>query len=173
MKDFVAGATNGTDYANAAINYHLDDTVANIANVAGSILQNSGNGYDLTDSVANIAADTTSTVAKAAENGVTATVSGDISVSYTAAAFENMKDIDSYDTTELAFDKVANITIDASAQTKDVTIKLSDIKSGDPITLSATGGTGNYFLQGDDTANTLVGMTTILRLRLPCFPPLM
>ena len=93
MKDFVAGATNGTDYANAAINYHLDDTVANIANVAGSILQNSGNGYDLTDSVANIAADTTSTVAKAAENGVTATVSGDISVSYTAAAFENMKDI--------------------------------------------------------------------------------
>ena len=94
-------------------------------------------------------------------------------MSYTAAAFENMKDIDSYDTTELAFDKVANITIDASAQTKDVTIKLSDIKSGDHITLSATGGTGNYFLQGDDTANTLVGMTTILRLRLPCFPPLM
>ncbi|MFR1479821.1 MAG: hypothetical protein ACLSB9_31110 [Hydrogeniiclostridium mannosilyticum] len=44
----------------------------------------------------------------------------DISVSYTAAAF-SMKDIDSY-TTELAFDKVANITIDASAQTKDVTI---------------------------------------------------
>ncbi|MFR1479820.1 MAG: hypothetical protein ACLSB9_31105 [Hydrogeniiclostridium mannosilyticum] len=34
MKDFVVGATNGTDYANAAINYHLDDTVANIANVA-------------------------------------------------------------------------------------------------------------------------------------------
>ena len=122
MKDFVAGATNGTDYTNAAINYHLDDTVANIANVAGSILQNSGKGYDLTDSVANI--------------------------------------------------KVTNITIDASAQTKDVTIKLSDIKSGDHITLSATGGTGNYFLQGDDTANTLVGMTTILRLRLPCFPPL-
>ena len=145
MKDFVAGATNGTDYTNAAINYHLDDTVANIANVAGSILQNSGNGYDLTDSVANIAADTTSTVAKAAENGVTATVSGDISVSYTAAAFENMKDIDSYDTTELASDKVANITIDASAQTKDVTIKLSDIKSGDHITLSATVGRATIF----------------------------
>lgn len=159
LKDFVAGATNGTDYANATISYHLDDTVANIANVAGSILQNSDNGYDITDSVTNIAADTTSTVAKAAENGVTATVSGDVSVIYTTAAFANMKAIDSYDTTDLASDKVANITIDASAQTKDVTIDLGDIKSGDHITLSATGGTGNDFLKGDDTANTLVGGT--------------
>lgn len=129
---------------------------ANIANVAGSILQNSGNGYDITDSVANIAADTTSTVAKTAENGVITTISGDVSVGYTATAFENMKAIESYDTTDLASDKVANITIDASVQTKDVTIKLSDIKPGDHITLSATVGTGNDFLQGDDTANTLV-----------------
>ena len=156
LKDFVAGATNGTDYANATIAYHLDDTVANIANVAGSILQNSTEGYDITDSVANIAADGTSTIAKAQD--VTATVSGDVSVVYTATAFANMKAIDAYDTTGLASDKVANITIDASAQTKDVTIKLSDIKAVDEnVTLSATGGTGNDFLQGNDSDNTLVG----------------
>ena len=156
LKDFVAGATNGTDYANATIAYHLDDTVANIANVAGSILQNSTEGYDITDSVANIAADGTSTIAKAQD--VTATVSGDVSVVYTATAFANMKAIDAYDTTGLASDKVANITIDASAQTKDVTIKLSDIKAVDEnVTLSATGGTGNDFLQGNDSDSTLVG----------------
>ena len=77
---------------------------------------------------------------------------------YTATAFANMKAIDAYDTTGLASDKVANITIDASAQTKDVTIKLSDIKAVDEnVTLSATGGTGNDFLQGNDSDNTLVG----------------
>lgn len=154
LKDFIAGATNGKDYADATITYRLDDTVANIDNVAGAILQGS-NGYDITDSVANIAAGTKVTLENA--DAVTATVSGDVSVGYSAAAIENLGHIDQYDTAGLASDKVANITIDASAQAKAVTIDLSVLKSSEKVTLSATGGDGNDYLKGDATGNTLVG----------------
>ena len=156
LKDFVAGATNGADYANSTIAYHLNDTVANIANVSGSILQGSASGYDITDSVANIAAGDTVTLQNATE--ASATVSGDVSVVYTANALANMANIDKYDTTGLASGGTANITIDATAQTSDVTIKLNTVTAKDShVTLSATGGAGNDYLLGNDGANTLVG----------------
>lgn len=160
LKDFVAGATNGATYAKAEIAYHLNDSVANLANVAASVLQGSDGDYTVTDAVANIAVGNMVTLKEAGD--VVAKISSDVSLTYATDTLAHLATIYSYDTTGLAKDKTANITVDASAESKDVALDLNAAKGEHLadyglVTLSATGGAGNDYLGGDAHANTLVG----------------
>lgn len=143
LKDFVAGAVNGAEYAKSDISYSLDDTFANISNVAASVLQGSDGGYYITDSVANIGA-ATGTTLKNAET-VTADVTGDTSVAYSA---EGMKGFLVNDHTSFVAEKDALVSFTGTTGNDAMSLANLDKVTLDKVELALVGGNGADYLSG-------------------------
>lgn len=143
LKDFVAGAVNGAEYAKSDIVYSLDDTLANISNVAASVLQGSDGGYYITDSVANIGAATGITL-KNAET-VTADVTGDTSVAYSA---EGMKGFLENAQTSFVAEKDALVSFTGTTGNDAMSLANLDKVTLDKVELALVGGNGADYLSG-------------------------